>query len=213
MDVKRGVGLAIPISQALAPPAAVPEAGWETTLIRSCQSGDPDAFRVLVERYQGKVFSIAHKLVRRRADVEDIAQEVFTKVYFSIGSFDFRSALLTWIYRITINECYDHLRKHRSDRTVCVSEMTEAEAHQVEMASSVSSPPDRHAEMAEMVSRLLGRLSSQERLLLLMKEVEGYSIQDLSRMFAWNENTLKVKLFRARRRLAQLARKRLPRPK
>jgi RNA polymerase sigma-70 factor (ECF subfamily) len=67
--------------------------------------------------------------------------------------------------------------------------------------------------MAEMVSRLLGRLSSQERLLLLMKEVEGYSIQDLSRMFAWNENTLKVKLFRARRRLAQLARKRLPRPK
>lgn len=211
--LNRGMEVAIPLSEVLAPAVAVPQSDWETTLVRGCQSGDPDAFRVLVERYQGRVFSIAYKLIRRRADVEDIAQQVFTKVYFSIGSFDFRSALLTWIYRITINECYDHLRKQRADKMVCVSEMNETEIHQLASAASFVVPPDRQVELAQTVSRLLGKLSPEERVLLVMKEVEGYSIQDLSRLFSWNENTLKVKLFRARRRLAQLARKKIPRGK
>ena len=213
MDVPPNVEAALPISEVLveAPPRR--NAAWETELVRNCQSGDPEAFRLLVERYQGRVFSIAHTLLRSRADVEDIAQQVFTKVYLRIRDFDFRAALITWIYRITINECYNHLRKHRPHRTLCVSEITEAEAHQVENARAADPAPDRQAEMAQMVSFLLGKVSPEERLLLLMKEVEGYSIQDLSRLFACSENTIKVKLFRARQRLAQLARRRLPRRK
>ena len=182
---------------------------WETALVRNCQSGDPEAFRLLVERYQGRVFSIAHTLVRSRQDVEDIAQQVFTKVYFRIRDFDLRAALITWIYKITINECYNHLRKHRPHRMVCVAEMTEAEAHQMENTPAADPSPQRRAELAQMVSLLLGKVSQEERLLLLMKEVEGYSIEDLARLFAYNENTVKVKLFRARRKLAKLARKKL----
>ena len=186
------------------------ESDWETALVRNCQSGDQDAFRLLVERYQGRVFSIAHSLVRGRPDVEDIAQQVFTKVYFAIHTFDFRCALITWIYRITINECYDYLRRLRSRKMFCISEISEAECRQLERAPSTDVLPDRRAEMAQTVSLLLERVSPEERVLLLMKEVEGYSIQDLARMFGWNQNTVKVKLFRARRRLAQIARKTLP---
>ena len=210
-------------SSALPLPAIVPEAARkakvehernsEAALVKRCQAGDQMAFREILERHQSKVFSIIYGIVRHRNDAEDIAQQVFTKVYFSIGGFDLRSSLLTWIYKITINECYNHLRKHRPYRTLCVSEMTEAEAHEVENARAVDPAPDRQAEMAQMVSFLLGKVSPEERLLLLMKEVEGYSIQDLSRLFDCNENTIKVKLFRARQRLAQLARRRLPRRK
>ena len=182
---------------------------WETALVRNCQSGDPEAFHLLVERYQSRVFSIAHTLVRERADVEDIAQQVFTKVYIHIRDFDFRAALMTWMYRITVNECYNHLRKNRPSRWLRSADMTEEELRQMENTRSTAPAPDRQAELAQTVSFLLGHVSSEERLLLVMKEVEGYSIQDLSKMFAWNENTIKVKLFRARRKLASLARKNL----
>lgn len=199
----------LPVPEVLAEAPANAGLEWERQLVRRCQSGDRDAFRLLVERYQGRVFSIAHTLIRSRADVEDIAQQVFTKVYFRIRDFDFRAALITWIYKITINECYNHLRKNRSHRLLCESEMTEVEAHHMATTRSPEPSPQRRAELAQMVALLLGKVSAEERLLLLMKEVEGYSIKDLSELFACNENTVKVKLFRARGRLAQLASKKL----
>jgi len=207
MGVSPDMDIALPISQVLAPAAPRVEADWETTLVRGSQQGDPEAFRLLMERYQGKVFSIAYALVRQRQDVEDIAQQVFTKVYFSIAQFDFRSAFLTWLYRITVNECYDYLRKQRANRTICVSEMTEDEQRQFTNHPAGDVLPDRQAELAQTTALLLRKLPEEERLLLLLREVEGYSIHDLSRMFAWNENTVKVKLFRARQRLVKIAKR------
>jgi RNA polymerase sigma-70 factor (ECF subfamily) len=83
----------------------------EAALVRRVQAQDEMAFREVVERYQAKVFSIIYGILRNRNDAEDIAQQVFAKIYFSIKNFDFRSSLLTWIYKITVNECYDYLRK------------------------------------------------------------------------------------------------------
>ena len=211
MRVTTDMELAVPVSQVLAPAAPSADLDWDTTLVRSCQNGDPEAFRLVVERYQGKVFSIAHALVRCHADVEDIAQQVFTKVYFGIRHFDFRSAFLTWIYKITINECYDHLRKQRSSRLLCLSEMTEDEARQFANQPAGEVLPDRQAEVAQMAAMLLGKVTPEERLLLVLREVEGYAIHDLARLFSWNENTVKAKLFRARQRLAKIARKHLAR--
>jgi RNA polymerase sigma-70 factor (ECF subfamily) len=209
MGVPKDMDIAFPIPGVLGGTAAAATPDWETNIVRRCQSGDPEAFRLLVERYQARVFSIAHTLVRGREDVEDIAQQVFTKVYFRLRDFDFRAALITWIYKITINECYNHLRKHRPNRLLSFSSMTPTEAYYVENTRLPEPSPARRAEAAQMVALLLERVSPDERLLLLMKEVEGYTIQDLSRLFACNENTVKVKLFRARRKMAQLARKTL----
>src|SRR5687768_431848 len=85
----------------------------ELDLVRRVQSGDQGAFRVMVERHQAKVHSVIYGILRNREDTEDIAQQVFTKVYFAIKDFDCRCLPLTWICRIAINECYSHLRRNR----------------------------------------------------------------------------------------------------
>jgi len=207
MGVSPDMEITLPVPQVLSPDAPPLDADWEKAVVRGSQQGDPEAFRLLMERYQGKVFSIAYSMIRRRQDVEDIAQQVFTKVYFRISQFDFRSAFLTWIYKITINECYDYLRKQRSNRMTYVSEMTEDEERQFANRPADEVLPDRQAELAQTTALLLKKVSEEERLLLLLREVEGYSIHDLSRMFEWNENTVKVKLFRARQRLAKIAKR------
>src|SRR5471030_127245 len=104
----------------------------EGALVRRAQAGDQIAFQEIVERYQSKVFSIIHGIIRQRNDVEDIAQQVFAKVYLSIKSFDFRSSLITWIYKITVNECFDYLRKRKVRKLVYESDMSEDEVRRVE---------------------------------------------------------------------------------
>src|SRR6185436_13451089 len=104
----------------------------EAALVRRVQARDEMAFREIVERYQSKVFSIIYGILRNRNDAEDIAQQVFAKIYFSIRNFDFRSSLLTWIYKITVNECYDYLRKKRVRKLVYESDFSEDDAKRME---------------------------------------------------------------------------------
>src|SRR6516162_7581751 len=104
----------------------------EAALVRRVQAKDDLAFREIVERYQAKVFSIIYGILRNRNDAEDIAQQVFAKIYFSIKNFDFRSSLLTWIYKITVKECYDYLRKKRVRKLVYESEFTAEESLRLE---------------------------------------------------------------------------------
>src|SRR2546421_11960767 len=183
---------------------STPEGG----LVQRAQAGDEAAFREIVERYQNKVYSIIHGIVRQRNDAEDIAQQVFAKVYLSLKSFDFRSSLITWIYKITVNECFDYLRKRKVRKLVYESDLSEDEARRVE---NTEPPVDRQAPADETLARrdyvlkLLSRVSEEERSLLMLKEVEGHSVEELAVMTGMNENTIKVKLFRARQKLVKAA--------
>jgi RNA polymerase sigma-70 factor (ECF subfamily) len=180
----------------------------EAALVRRAQSADQMAFRELVERYQSKVFSIIYGILRNHNDAEDIAQQVFTKVYFSIKNFDFRSSLLTWIYKITVNECYDYLRKKKVRKLVYESDFTEEDALRVENsepARDQKQPVDVSLAQRDLVLKLLAKLPEEERNLLLLKEVEGHSVEELAAMTGINENTIKVKLFRARQKLLKVA--------
>lgn len=180
----------------------------EGTLVRRAQAGEEAAFREIVERYQSKVFSIIHGIVRQRNDVEDIAQQVFAKVYLSIRSFDFRSSLITWIYKITVNECFDYLRKKKVRKLVYESDLSEDEVRRVENTEPpVDRQPATDTTLArrDYVLKLLSRVSEEERMLLMMKEVEGYSVEELAQTTGMNENTIKVKLFRARQKLVKAA--------
>src|SRR5437879_5748465 len=180
----------------------------EGALVRRAQSGDEAAFREIVEHYQSKVFSIIHGIVRQRNDVEDIAQQVFTKVSFSIRNFDFRSSLITWIYKITVNECFDYLRKKKVRKLVYESDLSEDEVRRVENTEpSVDRQPRADESLArrDYVQKLLTRVSEEERMLLMLKEVEGHSVEELAQLTGMNENTIKVKLFRARQKLVKAA--------
>jgi len=177
-------------------------------LVRRVQARDEMAFRDIVERYQAKVFSIIYGILRNHNDAEDIAQQVFAKIYFSIQSFDFRSSLLTWIYKITVNECYDYLRKKRVRKLVYESDFSEEDAQRMqnsETATGQAPAVDTQLARKDLVLKLLAKLSSEDRSLLLLKEVEGHSVEELSQMTGMNENTIKVKLFRARQKLLKVA--------
>lgn len=195
-------------SKAQTKPKLDHRASDEAALVRRVQAQDEMAFREIVDRYQAKVFSIIFGILRNRNDAEDIAQQVFAKIYFSIKNFDFRSSLLTWIYKITVNECYDYLRKKRVRKLVYESEFTAEESLRLENsepATDQAPAVDQRLAQQDLVLKLLAKVSEEDRTLLLLKEVEGHSVEELSGMTGMNENTIKVKLFRARQKLVKAA--------
>ena len=178
----------------------------EAELVRRVQARDEIAFREIVDRYQGKVFSIIFGILRNHNDAEDIAQQVFAKIYFSINNFDFRSSLLTWIYKITVNECYDYLRKKKVRKLVYESDFSEDETLRMEQSEpDLEKPVDALLSDRDLVMKLLSKVSEEDRQLMLLKEVEGHSVEELAEMTGMNENTIKVKLFRARQKLLKAA--------
>ncbi len=180
----------------------------EAALVRRVQGKDELAFREIVDRYQAKVFSIIYGILRNRNDAEDIAQQVFAKIYFSIKNFDFRSSLLTWIYKITVNECYDYLRKKRVRKLIYESDFSSDDTLRMENsepATDQAPPVDHRLAQHDLILKLLAKLSEEDRSLILLKEVEGHSVEELSVMTGMNENTIKVKLFRARQKLLKAA--------
>src|ERR1700686_120589 len=137
----------------------------EAALVRRVQARDELAFREIVERYQAKVFSIIFGILRNHNDAEDIAQQVFAKVYFSIKNFDFRSSLLTWIYKITVNECYDYLRKKRVRKLVYESDFSQEDAQRMEASETVidqGQPMDTRLAQRDLVVKLLDKLSEDD---------------------------------------------------
>jgi RNA polymerase sigma-70 factor (ECF subfamily) len=180
-------------------------------LVRRAQGEDKEAFEELVRRHQHRVFAAAGGILRRREDVEDIAQQVFVKAYFSLKRFDQRAAFSTWLYKITVNECWDLLRKKKVRPLVYESDLSEEQARQLITSGEKANPgPDisEKIEARENVERLLEGLDERDRLMLVLKEVEGFSIQEIAEVLKLNGNTVKVRLFRARRRVVSQARKR-----
>src|SRR5258707_11733000 len=178
MEMARNPGLGMRIRKV--EPAASPGVNVEVALVRRAQGGDQAAFSLIVEKYQSKVFSIIHGVLRNRNDVEDIAQQVFTKVYFALKGFDFRSSLVTWLYKITVNECYDYLRKQKVRRLVYQSDMSEEESRRLDntqMPVEKQQPIDERLEKRDYILKLLMKIPEEERMLLIEKEVEGRTVE------------------------------------
>ena len=180
-------------------------------LVRQAQKGEESAFEELVRRHQQKVLGLVNGILRRREDTEDVAQQVFMKAYVSLKKFDQRAAFSTWLYKITVNECWDYLRKKKVRPLTYEADLSEEQVSQMEApASDESLPqsPEEQAEVKELLEWLLGRLSDEDRRLLVLKEMEGFSVQELAEILNLNVNTVKVRLFRARTRLMDAYRRR-----
>jgi len=180
-------------------------------LVRRAQREDKEAFEELVRRHQHRVFAVAGGILRRREDVEDIAQQVFVKAYFSLKRFDQRAAFSTWLYKITVNECWDLLRKKKVRPLVYEADLSEEQARQVTASAEKVNPEPNVSEKLEArenIERLLEGLDERDRLMLILKEVEGFSIEEIAEVLNLNGNTVKVRLFRARRRVISQAKKR-----
>jgi len=190
-----------------APSAAAAD---ERQLVRRAQKGEKGAFEILVQRHQHRVFAVARGILKRQEDVEDIAQQVFVKAYFSLKRFDQRAAFSTWLYKITVNECWDLLRKRKARPLVYESDFSEEQSRQFSASErEADGGPDTSERMAmrQRLDNMLAQLDDRDRAMLILKEVEGFSVEEIADSLGLNANTVKVRLFRARRRIVEYTRR------
>ena len=180
---------------------------YDRELVRRAQANDKEAYEELIKRHQQRVFAVAAGILRRHEDIEDIAQQVFVKAYFSLKRFDGRAAFSTWLHRITLNECWDLLRKKKVRPLLYESDLSEEQAQRVADSESDGAGPDirQRLENQQRVEQLLEGLEERDKLMLVLKEVEGFSIEEIAEVLDLNANTVKVRLFRARGRVVRQA--------
>jgi RNA polymerase sigma-70 factor (ECF subfamily) len=184
-----------------------PEVAQELDWIKRAQKGDGEAFGLLVERYERRVFSLVYHLVRRREDVEDLAQEIFIKGFRSLRSYNFQASFVTWLSRVAVNHCYDYLRRLRSSPVSYYWQMSEEGQRnleaRVESAEEGGLNQAERAALQDFVGKLLDRAPANDRLILTLKEVEGYSVEEISDLLNLKPSTVKVRLHRARKRILE----------
>ncbi|HTP36246.1 MAG TPA: sigma-70 family RNA polymerase sigma factor [Candidatus Acidoferrales bacterium] len=172
-------------------------------MINRAQKGDSAAFNEIVLAYRKRIMGTITRLIARPEDVEDVAQEVFLRLYFSLDQLRTAEVFEPWLYRLTVNAAYDYLRKQRRRQEFRMSDLSEQQVMMADaMAGGKAEQEDQHQKkVREAVDSLLGGVSEADRILLMLKEVEGLSLKELEKVYKVNENALKVRLFRARQRV------------
>ena len=188
----------------------------EKLLVHNAQEGDVTSYEELVRTHQHRLLAVIGGILRGSLDVEDVAQQALAKAYFSIRGFDSRSAFGTWLYKIAVNECWDYLRKRKVRRLVYEADLSDDQLRKLDSIPERSFGGQRHREDAsrrveqrQLLERLLGELEEKDQMMLVMKEVEGFSVEEIGEVLGLNVNTVKVRLFRARARLVEIYRKRM----
>ncbi len=182
----------------------------ELELIERAGRGDGDAFGELMRRHESMIFNAVMGIVRNTEDAQDITQEAFFKAYRSLGSFRRDSRFSSWVYRIAVNTAKDHLRSEARHPHVSLdkdSEDDDGESEPMQVADeSVSADPQASAEKNEtrrIVRAALARLSENHREILILRDIEGYSYEDISDMLGLELGTVKSRINRARVALKQ----------
>ncbi len=174
-------------------------------LIRQAQQGDDAAFAQIIQTYRQRIFGTVYRLTGRPDEVEDVGQDVFLRLYSSLGQLRTPEVFETWLYRLTINTVYDHLRKKRRATDIPMADLTEEQLLAADASESHrrNEMHTRRTDARETLRAMLDRISDEDRELLERKEILGLSLKELREIYDANENALKVRLFRARRRALQ----------
>jgi RNA polymerase sigma factor (sigma-70 family) len=174
--------------------------------IDSILNGDANAFTVLVDRYKDLVFTLALRMMKHREEAEEVAQDTFIKVYKSLNKFKGDSKFSTWIYRVAYNTCLDRLKKNkRQQYTVEINEYTEHQIKTLDNALDKIEEKEREQAMQDC----LALLPSEDSFLLTLYYFEELSLEEIGKIVDLKPNNVKVKLFRSRKKLATVLRKKL----
>jgi RNA polymerase sigma-70 factor (ECF subfamily) len=168
--------------------------------------GDTNAFAALVDRYKDMVFTLSLKMLQNREEAEEAAQDTFIKVYKSLAKFKGESKFSTWIYQITYNNCLDRLRKQKRSRKVV--ELDEFTEHDVRSLANVLHAIEE-TERKELIKKSLNLLAAEENFLLTLYYFNEASLKEISAIMGINENNVKIKLFRSRKKLATILKNKL----
>ena len=172
-------------------------------VIQRAQKGDDAAFSQVVQAYRKRILGTVARLINRPEDVEDVAQEVFLRLYFSLDQLRTAEVFEPWLYRLIVNASYDYLRKQRRRHESRMADLSEEHVVMADAAAGEKAGVEerRRQEIRERVDEVLSGVSEEDRILLVLKEVEGLSLKDLEKIYGANENALKVRLYRARQRV------------
>ncbi|MDD5560214.1 sigma-70 family RNA polymerase sigma factor [Candidatus Methylomirabilis sp.] len=176
----------------------------EAHLIRQAQEGDQQAFEALLRLYDRHVCTIIGSFLRRKQDVEDLAQDVFLKAYLAIGRFRPGAPFAPWLRRITVNTCYDYLRRIRRHAEVTFTDLGEGERDIMHCLaeqgySSIETQSGDQIAARDLAERILADLAPKDRLIITLREVHGLEIAEIADAIGCTRAAAKVRLWRARR--------------
>jgi RNA polymerase sigma-70 factor (ECF subfamily) len=178
----------------------------EDTLIENAKRGDLNSFNELVLVYQGQVFALACRLLGDPEDAADIAQEAFLSAFLHIGGFR-KGSFRAWILRIATNLCYDALRRRKSRPTSPLEILfTRPHPSEAEEESAIGTSPAANAERRELAERIqqgLQTLPAEQRLVVVLCDIEGFAYREAARIAGISQGTLKSRLSRGRSRLRE----------
>jgi len=184
-------------------------------LVRQCQRGDEHAFAGLVRKYQQALFNLIYHSLGPRAEVEDIAQRIFAKVYFSLDKFDNTRPFFPWLYRIAVNQCHDEMRRIRRNRLHTFTDLALEDTERIDrlVSQPAASAPaaDDPQEMYALLIRMLDRLNMHQRTALVLRDMEDVPYEKIAEIMRCSEQAARLKVHRARARLRQLVLKSLRR--
>jgi len=180
--------------------------------VKQCLAGDREAFEVLVERYSRAVFNLTGRFFRQPELREDIAQEAFIKAYQSLHTYRRGASFERWLMRITVNACYDELRRMKRRQEFTLADLTDDETAWLEEALSKPAmqgfeKKQRSERAAALAEKLLHSLAPEDRMVMLMYERDGLSTAEIAELTGWSRSKVKIRLFRARRVLDKRVRR------
>lgn len=179
----------------------------DDALVGATVAGDERAFEKLFERHRRQVARIAGRFFPQREQIEEIIQDTFTKAYFALNTYHgtHAASFKAWLTQIAVNCCYDHLRRARRRPEQGFGDIEESEAQ--EFAAQLRSPPADVETMLvsrDLAVKLLSRLSAEDRLVLTLLDVEGFSVAEIAAVTNWSISKVKVRAHRARANLRRV---------
>jgi RNA polymerase sigma-70 factor, ECF subfamily len=176
------------------------------TLIRAVQAGDHQAFESLVRRYQRQVANLIYLTMGSRDDVDDIAQEIFIRVYRSLSKFKFDASFFSWLYRITMNLCIDEIRKRKIRRMLSLDYLTEdaLEKSRKSKDYTIASDSVLTEEKRQVIQSALQQLTPEHREVLVLREYQDLSYNEIAEILDLRLEAVKSRIFRARLELKNL---------
>jgi RNA polymerase sigma-70 factor (ECF subfamily) len=191
--------------------ASAEERERDKILVRDVQAGDQVAFRALFDRYHRRAFAVAFGVVKNKQDALDVVQDAFIKVHKHIGNFQGTSSFYTWLYRIVMNLSIDHVRRTKKGRDVDYDDRIRRDTEELAGDGSLSptllgSNPRKtvlRKELAEAIQKALDELPAYHRAVIMLREVEGLSYEEMARVLEVPKGTIMSRLFHARRKMQE----------
>ena len=181
----------------------------EARLVEACQAGDAGAFNLLVWRWERPLYNFVYKYVGDASFAEDLVQDTFLRVLKSIGKYTYQGSLSTWLYRIAINLCKDHLKRKRLPMVSMHDYYTTASGERVYVQDRIGDETARTddrvkaEEQEELVRRLLAGLPEEERIVILLKEYQELTFREISEVLDVPDGTVKSRLYHGLRSMRE----------